>query len=351
MPSQLAISTMSLGRCFAGHALEHKLDMAAKYNYRGIELWHEDLMDVAERYTGGSALVSNQLAAAHDVRRLCEARNLHILCLQPFQHFEGLLDRAQHARRLDELRIWFQLAHALQTDLIQIPSNVLPREQVSGDLADHIADLREVADMGAAATPPLRFSFESLGWGAVCDTWEASWEVVRGVDRANFGLCLDTFNICARVYADPTAATGRVARADEAVRASMERLVATVDAARVFYVQVVDAERLRAPLGPGHAFYDAAQPARMSWSRNCRLFYGEQARGGYLPVRAVASAIFQGLGFEGWVSLELFNRRMSQPDPGVPEELAKRGAASFAKLVRDMRMSVEEPVLPVTASL
>ncbi|KAF3347784.1 hypothetical protein VdG2_04020 [Verticillium dahliae VDG2] len=301
MPSQLAISTMSLGRCFAGHALEHKLDMAAKYNYRGIELWHEDLMDVAERYTGGSALVSNQLAAAHDVRRLCEARNLHILCLQPFQHFEGLLDRAQHARRLDELRIWFQLAHALQTDLIQIPSNVLPREQVSGDLADHIADLREVADMGAAATPPLRFSFESLGWGAVCDTWEASWEVVRGVDRANFGLCLDTFNICARVYADPTAATGR--------------------------------------------------PARMSWSRNCRLFYGEQARGGYLPVRAVASAIFQGLGFEGWVSLELFNRRMSQPDPGVPEELAKRGAASFAKLVRDMRMRVEEPVLPVTASL
>ncbi|KAM0326638.1 hypothetical protein ACHAQA_006507 [Verticillium albo-atrum] len=325
--------------------------MAAKYKYSGIELWHEDLMDVAEQLPGGAALVENQLTAAHHVRRLCAARNLHILCLQPFQHFEGLLDRAQHARRLDELRVWFQLAHALQTNLIQIPSNVLPKEQVSSDLADHVADLREVADMGAAEEPPLRFSFESLGWGARCDTWEASWEVVQRVDRPNFGLCLDTFNIAARIYADPTSPTGCLPGAEETVRASMERLVSTVDVSRIFYVQVVDAERLREPLREGHAFYNVEQPARMSWSRNCRLFYGEQSRGGYLPIREIASAIFQGLGFEGWVSLELFNRRMSQEDAEVPEELAKRGAISFAKLARDMRLRVEEPVLPVTASL
>ncbi|EEY22399.1 3-dehydroshikimate dehydratase [Verticillium alfalfae VaMs.102] len=214
--------------------------MAAKYNYRGIELWHEDLMDVADRYTGGSALVSNQLTAAHHVRRLCEARNLHILCLQPFQHFEGLLDRAQHARRLDELRIWFQLAHALQTDLIQIPSNVLPQEQVSADLADHIADLREGADMGAAETPPLRFSFESLGWGARCDTWKASWEVVLGVDRPNFWALPRHVQHLRAHLRRPDVAEGALPQADEALRASMERLVATVDVARIFYVQVVD---------------------------------------------------------------------------------------------------------------
>jgi 4-hydroxyphenylpyruvate dioxygenase len=93
----------------------------------------------------------------------------------------------------------------------------------------------------------------------------------------------------------------------------------------------------------GHEYYNPEQPARMSWSRNCRLFYGE--RGAYLPARDIAHAFFHGLGFEGWVSLELFNRRMSEADSQVPEDLARRGAISWAKLVRDMNLSVQGPVM------
>ncbi|KAL1875495.1 hypothetical protein VTK73DRAFT_10045 [Phialemonium thermophilum] len=343
MPYKLAISSMSLGRCFAGHALSHKLDMAQKYGYSGIELFHEDLLDLASRIENPAAESSSaepseaaQLAAAHEIYRLCDARGLQIICLQPFMNYDGLLDRAEHEKHMRKLALWFDMTRALHTDIIQIPSNFLPADQVSDDLDLIAADLRKVADLGLQQSPPVRFVYESLCWGTRVDTWETCWEVVQKVDRPNFGICLDTFNIAGRIYADPASPTGCVPNAEEEVRRSIARLVSRVDVAKVFYVQVVDAERLAAPLVQGHPFYHPLQPARMSWSRNCRLFYGETDRGAYLPVREIAAAIFHGLGYEGWVSLELFNRRMSDPSPEVPEELAQRGAESWKKLKTDL---------------
>jgi 4-hydroxyphenylpyruvate dioxygenase len=200
-----------------------------------------------------------------------------------------------------------------------------------------------VADMGLREQPPIRYVYEALCWGTHVDHWEQSWEIVQAVDRPNFGLCLDTFNIAGRIYADPAARSGTTPDCDRVVRESIARLLATVDVRRVFYVQVVDAERLDRPLVEGHEFYSAEQPCRMSWSRNCRLFYGEQDRGAYLPVLDIARAIFQGLGYTGWVSLELFHRRMADTDEVVPRELASRGAASWKKLVHDVGLRVDEP--------
>ncbi|KAH6683629.1 3-dehydroshikimate dehydratase [Plectosphaerella plurivora] len=340
---KLAISSMSLGRGWAGHTLERRLDVAAKHGYRGIELWYEDLSDVAARHRGGATSAAALLAAAAYIRALCTARRLRVVCLQPFQHYEGLLDRDLHERRVDEMALWMTLAAVLGTDLVHIASNVLPAAEVSPDLALHVEDLQLLADLGAARDPPIRLSYEALAWGTRVDTWEQSWDMVLHVDRANFGLCLDTFNIAGRIFADPTTRSGRVLEDidGEAVSRSMARLVASVDVSRVFFVQVVDAERLREPLVPGHAFHDPALPARMSWSRNCRLFYGEHSRGAYLPVRLIAAAIFGGLGFEGWVSLELFNRRMGDRDREVPEELGRRGAISWVKLVKDLELRVD----------
>jgi 4-hydroxyphenylpyruvate dioxygenase len=350
---------MSLGRCYAGHSFTAKLDAAQKYGYQGIELFHEDLADIADSLSGETPSAAGpseqaQIAAARHIRRLCEARNIEIVCLQPFSHYEGLLDRDEHERRLDQLRFWFELARELGTDIIQIPASFLPAHLVTEDLGLIISDLREVADMALRANPPIRFAYESLCWSTRVDTWERCWEVVQRVDRPNFGMCLDTFNIAGRIYADPTAPSGRTPDADEAVRESIARMVAQVDVSKVFYVQVVDAERLSAPLVPGHAFYNPDQPARMSWSRNCRLFYGEKDRGAYLPVKEIAWAFFHGIGFEGWVSLELFNRRMADEGAEVPEELAKRGAISWVKLQRDMGLKTVKPkasVARVFASL
>jgi 4-hydroxyphenylpyruvate dioxygenase len=238
---------------------------------------------------------------------------------------------------MEKLGLWVQLAHVLKTDIIQIPANFLPAEFVTDDIDLIVADLRRVADFGLAQSPPIRFAYESLCWSTRVDTWEGCWDVVKRVDRPNFGMCLDTFNIAGRIYADPASPTGRMPGAEQAVRESVRRLVAEVDVSKVFYVQVVDAERLQNPLVEGHSFYSPDQPARMSWSRNCRLFYGERDHGAYLPVKDIALAFFHGLGYEGWVSLELFNRRMADRGAEVPEELARRGAVSWSKLMRDIK--------------
>lgn len=349
---------MSLGWAKAGHKLEDKLRLAHKYGYKGIELFHDDLDDLAaRRFERTTAPITKsdpacrsshaaQMAAAQHVRGLCAELDLTIICLQPFMGYEGLLDPEAQRQRMDKLHRWIDLAHVLGTDIIQVPSSFEPASQMTDDIDVIVSDLQRVADVGAAASPPLRFVFEALCWGTRVDTWEGSWDVVRRVDRANFGLCLDSFNIAGRVYADPADASGTNAGdALGAVQASMRRLAREVDVSKVFYVQIVDAERLAAPLVEGHEYYCAEQPKRMSWSRNCRLFYGEQDRGGYLPVRRIAETFFRELGFTGWVSLELFNRRMSDEDESVPEELARRGAASWRRLVRDVDLDAE--IVPV----
>ncbi|KAK7738361.1 hypothetical protein SLS53_006172 [Cytospora paraplurivora] len=372
MPCKLGITSMSLGRASAGHCLTHRLDLAQAYGYQGIELFLDDLVEESIQFldmdvTIASSAFEPQLSSdrfdvrvlaarihgAMRIRKLCAERNLTIICLQPFANYEGLLDRQAHQLRLVELEFWIQVAHALGTDMIQIPSSYLPAAQVSDNMGLMARDLQEVADLGAQARPRVRFVYEALCWGTRVDTWEKSWELVKRVNRDNFGLCLDSFNIAGRIYADPTSPTGTAADADEAVRNSMARLVKELrpHMNKVFYVQIVDAERLSRPLVEGHAFHNPEQPPRMSWSRNCRLFYGEKEYGAYLPIRQIAETLFHQLGYEGWVSLELFNRlRNESLMPGVlvsdvgatvPEQLASRGAESWRRLVRDLDLVVE----------
>lgn len=341
---------MSLGRCFAGHSLSHKLDMAQKYGFEGVEVFYEDLLDLATALPGGET-PENQIAAARTIRHLCEARRLTIICLQPFMHFGGLIDRELHKQRLQDLRLWFELAHALGTDLILFPSSFLKPDQITEDMDLIVADFAEAAEMGLQESPVINFAFEALCWGTRIDTWEASWGVVQQVNRSNFGVCLDTYNIMGRVYADPAAPSGRNSDCEQASVNSIKRLLAEVDVQKVFLLQVADGERLAEPLNEHHPFYNREQPARMSWSRNARLFYGEPQHGGYLPVRQVLAAIVQGLGFEGWLSFEVFNRKLADPDYGVPEEMARRAAASWKKMKKDVGLRTEDEKISRTQAM
>ncbi|KAF2687189.1 xylose isomerase-like protein [Lentithecium fluviatile CBS 122367] len=258
-------------------------------------------------------------------------------------HYDGLIDRQKHAERIEEIKLWMQLAKALRTDILQVPSSFLPEAEVSPDFDLIVSDLRELADLGAQQTPVIRFAYESLCWGTRVDKWEQCWDIVQRVDRPNLGICLDSFNILGRVYADPTSPTGTNPNAAREVELSMQRLVQAIKPhkEKIFFIQIVDAERLRSPLLPRHPFYNATQPARMSWSRNCRLFYGETGHGAYLPVRDVARAIINDIGYEGWVSMELFNRTMERSDEGVVDELAARAMEGWRKMVVDLDMKVD----------
>ncbi|KAK8214858.1 hypothetical protein M8818_002441 [Zalaria obscura] len=335
MLPRASIASHSLGRAWV-HDLAPKLDAAAAHGM-DIELFYEDLLYVAKALPGG-ATPANHLSAASAIRAMCDARDLSVICLQPFMHYEGLRDRACHADRIEEMKLWIQMAHILGTDIIAIPSTFLPPEVASGDMDLIVADLREVADIGAPEG--IQFAYENLAWGTYVDTWEAAYSIVQQVDRPNFGICLDTFNIAARIYADPEADDRRTEDAEAVFKASMERLVSTVDPKKIVFVQVVDGEYLAdGPLVEGHKYYNAAQPARMSWSRNCRLFYGEAERGAYLPVRQVVDAIVVGLGWRGRISAELFSASLEEEGAQVPVEHARRAAESWQKLLRDMGMS------------
>ncbi|MCJ1257922.1 hypothetical protein MMC24_005750 [Lignoscripta atroalba] len=326
---------MSLGRAWV-HQLPVKLDQAAAHGFQGVEIFYEDLEYLAREQSGGLT-TQNQLKAAHIIRQLCDERDLEIIGLQPFLFYEGLLDREEHEAMIQKMKVWFQIAKILGTDVIQIPTN-FRQEGVTGDADTIVRDLAEVADLGLQETPIIKFAYENLAWGTFIDTWEAAWEVVEKVDRPNFGMCLDTFNIAGRVWGDPSDPSGRTPNADADLKASLARLVQRIDVKKVYYVQVVDAERMESPLVKGHPWYVAEQPSRMSWSRNARLFAFEEDRGGYLPILDIARAFIEGLGFDGWVSMELFSRTMADSHSSVPAEHARRGREAWKKLVKALQL-------------
>jgi 4-hydroxyphenylpyruvate dioxygenase len=272
-------------------------------------------------------------------------------------HYDGLRDRSKHAERIEEMKLWIEMAKILGTNLIAIPSTCLPDAEVSGDRDLIAQDLREVADLGRS--DGILFAYEALCWGTHVNLWEDVWDIVQRVDRPNLGICLDTYNLVSpvswfrrsssiliyfvqagRVYADPTSPDGKTSNADADMEATLQRLVQIVDVKKLFYVQVVDAQRLAEPLVEGHELYNPDQCARMSWSRNCRLFYGEEDRGAYLPIRDTLEAILVGLGFEGYISAELFNSSLTEEGVEVPAEHARRAAESWQKIVADFGLNV-----------
>jgi 4-hydroxyphenylpyruvate dioxygenase len=304
---------------------------------------------LASTFPGGSSLASNQLLAARHIRALADSFSLEIMGFGPFTDCEGLLSPTEKAKKHADLRVWFEMARILGTDIIQIPST-FKTKGFTGDLDVIVKDMQEIADMGARENPPFRFAYENLCFATYNDTWEKAWAVVKGVDRPNFGLCLDTFNIAGRGWADPTREDGKIENADAIFAQSLRNMVKEIDVKKIFYVQVVDAERMRTPLVEGHPFYNPDMKPRMCWSRNARLFMCEDDRGAYLPVIDVLKAICDdedGLGYKGWVSMEFFNRSLTGEGSDVPMEHAKRAAESWKKVVAVMGWEdVVDEVMP-----
>lgn len=334
-----AILSASLGRAWL-HDFANKAQQASAHGFKGIEIFYEDLEHEAKRLHNVDTPSNDQIfSAAFRMRELLDELELAVIGLQPFLFYEGLLDRDQHARLIEKLKLWFKIAKILGTNTIQIPANFLPADQLTGDTDVIVSDLVEVADLGIQQTPPIRFAYEALCWSTHIDTWEKSWEIARKVDRPNFGLCLDTFNIAGRVWADPASPTGRTPNADQDLKESLARLSWDLPLDKVFYIQVVDAERMDSPLIKGHPFHVDGNPSRMNWSRNARTFMYETDRGCYLPVEDVAKALIQQLGYKGYVSMELFSRTMSEEGEEVPREHAERGIAAWNKFVERLNLN------------
>lgn len=330
-----AIATVSLGAAHL-HPITTKLDAAAHNGQQGLELFHDDVAQLAKALRSRTCEAATarsdrdyEIDAAHTIRDMCAQRGLRVLALQPFRHYEGLIDPDQHAQRLDELQHWVQLSKILGDELfILIPSSFLDPSQITGDRDRLVADLAQAADLAF----PIRIAYEALAWGTYVNTWEDSWDIVRRADRPNLGICLDTFNIAARLWADPTSSTGRQpASADQVLQNSMARLVRDIDPEKVLMVQLADGERV----DPQEPFLQTPDlPKLLAWSRNARLFPCEEERGGYLPIQAVTEACLNGLGYTGWVSMEVFSRTTGEDDPSVPGEHAARARRSWQRMLK-----------------
>lgn len=154
--------------------------------------------------------------------------------------------------------------------------------------------------MGFKRNPPIRLAYEAMCWSDPNCTWQDSWKLTQDVDRPNFGIVFDAFHVAGYEYADPTIPGCLRENGPERVAQSLAQLK-KLDLSKVFFVQLADAEKLSVPLVEGKSpYYHPDQPARMSWSRNCRLFPYEEDRGGFMPIEQIIKAIFD-LGYEGFV--------------------------------------------------
>lgn len=319
-PHKLAIATVSLG-WHPSHKLDRKLEAAAAHGFAGVEMVHSDLVKFAEETN------MPVITAASYIKSLCSRLNLVIVTLCPFENFEG--HSSPLSSRLAVAQEWINIARALGTNIIQVPSAFA--KDATGDLDTIVAEFRALAALGLRSAPVISFAYEAIAWGKNVALWEDSLEIVELVERANFGLCLDTYHVCARLWADPRAKSGMLPGGDAAIRATLKRFLSDCPVHKLFYVQLSDAEKLDPPLLPGHPAYDDEMDPTAQWCRYGRLFPMEAQLGGYFPIADITRAWLIDSGWVGWVSMEVFHRDMSNERVG-PEVLAERGATSWRRL-------------------
>ncbi|GAA6003503.1 hypothetical protein JCM10207_000364 [Rhodosporidiobolus poonsookiae] len=325
-----SIPTMSLGQGAAGHLMETKLRAAAATGFKGIEVFYACLESFSQTFPN-VAPCDKLRATARVTKQLADELGLTIVVLQPLLGYNGLVDLDEHKKLLEEAIFRFELCGLLGCDMMQVPANFRLDDGITGDEEAIVRDLQELADAGLAHNPPIRFAYENMCWSTYSWRWQQAWNIVKKVDRSNFGIVLDTFQIAGYEYANQTLPGGTV----------------TLD--KIFYLQLVDAKRLSLPLLPLGApspapeeigktvspFHVDGQQPRMSWSRHTRLFAEEQEREGYMPIAEVYKT-FLDTGFEGYVSFELFTRFVNDSHPSIPQNHAERGWKSWLALQKKL---------------
>lgn len=234
--------------CISG-TLEQKMLACAKAGFDGIEIFEQDLTVSA--------------MSPEEVKALADRLGLTLDLFQPFRDFEGV-DAATLAANLARAEAKFKLMGRLGIDTILLCSNV--GTATINDDALFAAQIRELGLL--AADYGVKIAYEALAWGTYVNTYLHSWRIIELVDLPNVGLCLDSFHILSRGD-DPAG-------------------IETIDAEKIFFVQLADAPVLSMDI--------------LSWSRHYRVFPGE---GGFELDTFMGHLVRSG--YDGIVSLEIFN--------------------------------------------
>ncbi|GAB4098579.1 bifunctional sugar phosphate isomerase/epimerase/4-hydroxyphenylpyruvate dioxygenase family protein [Sinomonas halotolerans] len=246
--------------CLSG-TLEEKLRAAAKAGFDGVEVFETDL-------------VTSPLSP-EDVRALAADLALGLDLYQPFRDLDSVPDGLYRAN-LRRAEAKFRLMGRLGIETILVCSNVATAS--IDDDALRAEQLHGLAQL--AADHGVRVAYEALAWGTYVNDFEHAWRLVEAADHPSLGACLDTFHILSRLSSGGPDAAG----------------IEAIPGEKVFFVQVADAPKLSLDV--------------LSWSRHHRVFPGE----GQFDLPGFLGHVAR-TGYNGPVSLEVFNDTFRQSDP------------------------------------
>ncbi len=291
------LGNFSLDTITLAGSLESKLDAAASAGFTQITLWAKDLVGHPDGYE----------AALNEVR----ASGLRVNAIQVMRDYEGLSGPLHHYK-VETVKTMLRLCEAVGAERLLICSSTSAHS--SGDL-DHIAsDLRKVAML---ATPlGLRVGYEALSWGRHVNDFEVSWDIVQRADRANLGVCIDSFHLLANCGLNGTTFDA----------------LATIPGERIAFVQLSDFlwNAVRTP------------EERIDTARHLRVFPGEGVHSAELSrmIRMIDQS-----GYRGDWSFEVFNDDYVQM-PGEAVAARARDAAMWVAAQSERRSLPRTTIRP-----
>ena len=259
-------------------SLVEKLHACADAGFDGVEIFEPDL-----------------IASDHspeEIRGLARRLGLSLDLYQPLRDIEGV-DEATFTENLRRAAATFATAQRLGIGTVLVCSNVAT---ATVDSVEHSAEqLRRLGDV--AARYDVKVAFEALAWGRFVDEYRRAWRIVELADHPSVGVCLDSFHVLSRGH-DPAA-------------------IEDIPADKIFYLQLADAPALSMDV--------------LSWSRHHRLFPGE----GDFDLATFVAHVLK-TGFDGPLSLEVFNDTFRQTDPDRTAVHALRSLVWLQDKVADL---------------
>jgi len=220
---------------------------------------------------------------------------LRVTGFQVLRDFEGLSGHL-HAYKVDVAKAMLAMCRALGSTVLLACSST--SAHATGEPELLIRDLRKLALL--AVPFGIRIAYEALSWGRHVNLPVQAWDIVRTADRANLGVCIDSYHVLAH------RAVGGVG--------------VDVDPRKVFLVQLSD-----------FLWQETRSPEdRMETARHYRVFPGEgvhSAEVGTL-VRALDDQ-----GYRGDYSFEVFNDDYKQLPLPMVAARARRSVKWITGLV------------------
>ncbi|HEY9329707.1 MAG TPA: TIM barrel protein [Streptomyces sp.] len=267
--------------------LTEKLNAVARAGFDGVEIFENDLL--------GSPLSPEQ------IRERAADLGLELFLYQPMRDVEGL-DADAFARSMRRAEHKFRVMRRLGVDTVLVCSSVSAHARDDDALAAaHLRELAELADEYG-----IRVAYEALAWGRHVNTYDHAWRIVEAADHPALGVCLDSFHILAR-GSDPAG-------------------FAVIPGEKIFFVQLADAPLMGMDV--------------LQWSRHHRCFPGQ---GDFDLAEFVRSVVRSG--YDGPLSLEVFNDVFRQADSGRTAIDARRSLTALQEAAGVLRLPVAvEPI-------